>query len=121
MDLIRDPYSDAASGGLRLTGLVTMDVSISRAEQLQAGDIQELFAGLKRQAKEYFESDAHMAEADISFDSRIDLRYLGQEHSVTVPVAASFAVTVTVEISSSPAWARTPFSAVNSAVSLPNG
>lgn len=35
VDMIRDPYSDAASGGLRLTGLVTMDVSISRAEQLR--------------------------------------------------------------------------------------
>ncbi|NNC24225.1 phage major capsid protein [Salinisphaera sp. USBA-960] len=35
IDMIRDPYSDAASGGLRLTGLVTLDVSISRAEQLR--------------------------------------------------------------------------------------
>jgi HK97 family phage major capsid protein len=35
VDLIRDPYSDAASGGLRLTGLVTADVSASRSAQLQ--------------------------------------------------------------------------------------
>ncbi|WLA36177.1 phage major capsid protein [Bradyrhizobium elkanii] len=35
VDLIRDPYSDAASGGLRLTGLVTADVSAGRAAQLQ--------------------------------------------------------------------------------------
>ena len=35
VDLIRDPYTDAASGGVRLTGLVTMDVTISRAEQLR--------------------------------------------------------------------------------------
>ncbi|WP_376695364.1 phage major capsid protein [Wenzhouxiangella sp. EGI_FJ10305] len=34
IDLIRDPYSDAASGGLRLTGLMTADVTISRAAQL---------------------------------------------------------------------------------------
>lgn len=34
VDLIRDPYSDAASGGLRLTGLITADVTISRANQL---------------------------------------------------------------------------------------
>lgn len=33
IDLIRDPYSDAASGGLRLTALATMDVTISRAVQ----------------------------------------------------------------------------------------
>jgi HK97 family phage major capsid protein len=35
VDMIRDPYSDAASGGVRLTGLVTMDVTVSRTEQLQ--------------------------------------------------------------------------------------
>lgn len=35
VDLIRDPYSDATSGGLRLTGLVTADVSALRAAQLQ--------------------------------------------------------------------------------------
>lgn len=35
IDLIRDPYSDAASGGLRLTGLVTADVTISRAAQIE--------------------------------------------------------------------------------------
>jgi HK97 family phage major capsid protein len=35
VDLIRDPYSDAASGGLRLTALVTADVTIGRAAQLQ--------------------------------------------------------------------------------------
>jgi len=35
IDVIRDVYSDAASGGLRLTALATMDVTVSRAEQLQ--------------------------------------------------------------------------------------
>jgi HK97 family phage major capsid protein len=35
VDLIRDPFSDATSGGLRLTGLVTADVSALRAQQLQ--------------------------------------------------------------------------------------
>jgi hypothetical protein len=35
IDLIRDPYSDAASGGLRLTALATMDVTVSRAAQLE--------------------------------------------------------------------------------------
>jgi HK97 family phage major capsid protein len=35
VDLIRDVYSDATSGGLRLTALVTADVTVSRAEQLQ--------------------------------------------------------------------------------------
>jgi hypothetical protein len=33
VDLIRDPYSDAASGGLRLTALATLDLTISRGQQ----------------------------------------------------------------------------------------
>lgn len=35
VDLIRDPYSDATSGGLRLTGLVTADVTVARPSQLE--------------------------------------------------------------------------------------
>lgn len=35
IDLIRDPYADAASGGLRLTALATMDVTVSRAVQTE--------------------------------------------------------------------------------------
>ncbi len=35
IDLIRDPYSDATSGGLRLTALVTADVTVSRSQQLE--------------------------------------------------------------------------------------
>ena len=35
VDLIREPFSDAASGALRLTALATMDVTISRAVQTE--------------------------------------------------------------------------------------
>lgn len=35
VDLIRDPYSDAQSGGLRLTALTTADVTVARGTQLQ--------------------------------------------------------------------------------------
>lgn len=35
IDMIRDPYSDAASGGLRITGLATMDVTVARPAQLR--------------------------------------------------------------------------------------
>lgn len=35
VDVIRDPYTDAQSGGLRLTALATMDVTISRAAQIE--------------------------------------------------------------------------------------
>jgi hypothetical protein len=35
VDVIRDPYSDAASGGLRLTGLATLDVTVARGVQIE--------------------------------------------------------------------------------------
>ncbi len=35
IDLIRDPYTDAQSGVLRLTGLATMDVTVARPAQLE--------------------------------------------------------------------------------------
>ena len=35
VDLIRDPFSDAASGGLRLTALTTADVTVARGLQLE--------------------------------------------------------------------------------------
>jgi HK97 family phage major capsid protein len=35
VDMIRDPFTDAQSGGLRITGLLTADVQISRAAQLE--------------------------------------------------------------------------------------
>ena len=41
VDMIRDPYSDAKSGGLRITALATMDVTVARPTQL------ELLTGLE--------------------------------------------------------------------------
>ncbi|WP_238368896.1 phage major capsid protein [Heliomarina baculiformis] len=41
IDMIRDPYSDAQSGGLRITALATMDVTVARPAQL------ELLTGLE--------------------------------------------------------------------------
>jgi hypothetical protein len=35
VDMIRDPFSDAKSGGLRLTALATMDVTVARPAQLE--------------------------------------------------------------------------------------
>ncbi len=35
VDMIRDPYSDAQSGGLRLTGLVTADTTVARGSQIR--------------------------------------------------------------------------------------
>lgn len=44
VDVIRDPYSDAASGGLRITALTTVDVTVARPAQL------ELITGLELEA-----------------------------------------------------------------------
>lgn len=35
VDVIRDPYADAQSGGLRLTALATVDVTVARGTQLE--------------------------------------------------------------------------------------
>jgi HK97 family phage major capsid protein len=35
LDVIRDPYTDAQSGGLRITALATMDVTVARPVQLR--------------------------------------------------------------------------------------
>lgn len=35
VDVIRDPYTDAQSGGLRITALATMDVTVARPAQLE--------------------------------------------------------------------------------------
>ena len=35
VDLIRDPYTDAQAGGLRITGLVTADVTVARGSQVE--------------------------------------------------------------------------------------
>lgn len=35
LDMIRDPYTDAQNGGLRLTGLLTADVTVARGAQIR--------------------------------------------------------------------------------------
>jgi N-methylhydantoinase A len=67
---------------------------LQRAEEVDAADIRALFNRLKQSAEKYFCTDANMADAEITYENRIDLRYLGQEHSVTVPVTFE---TATVE------------------------
>lgn len=45
VDMIRDPFSDAQSGGLRITALATMDVTVARPGQLRLLTGLELEAG----------------------------------------------------------------------------
>ena len=57
--------------------------SLSRAEDTTIERVQEIFAELEQQARDYFK-DEDLDEDSITFDRQIDLRYLGQEHTVTV-------------------------------------
>jgi len=45
IDMIRDPYSDAQAGGLRLTALATLDVTVARPAQLRVLTGLELVPG----------------------------------------------------------------------------
>jgi HK97 family phage major capsid protein len=45
VDMIRDPFADAASGGLRLTALATLDLTVARPAQLQILTDLQLEAG----------------------------------------------------------------------------
>lgn len=45
VDVIRDPFSDAQSGGLRITALATMDVTVARPAQLEILTGLQLVAG----------------------------------------------------------------------------
>ncbi|MCC5966503.1 MAG: phage major capsid protein [Natronohydrobacter sp.] len=45
IDLIRDPYSDAQAGGLRITALATQDVTVARPAQLRVLSGLEIAAG----------------------------------------------------------------------------
>ncbi len=60
--------------------------ALSRAEGTTIEQIRAVFGQLEREATAYFGEDQHIAGAAIAFDRKIDLRYLGQEHSVTIPV-----------------------------------
>ena len=57
--------------------------SLRRAEDTTIEHVRKIFAGLEDEAHDYFK-DEDLTEDSITFDRQIDLRYLGQEHTVTV-------------------------------------
>ena len=59
-----------------------------RAEDMTFERIGQIFADLGNEAREYFRGDAAVDVDSLRFERAVDLRYLGQEHSVTVPVAS---------------------------------
>jgi N-methylhydantoinase A len=60
--------------------------ALRRAEEIDGATIRGLFGDLKAEAEAYFRHDAQLDAAAIRYDASIDFRYLGQEHTVTVPV-----------------------------------
>jgi N-methylhydantoinase A len=63
-----------------------VQTALTRAHDMTIERVRSLFASLKREAESYFRADEGLEPEGFSFDYGIDLRYLGQEHSVTVPV-----------------------------------
>ena len=64
-----------------------VQTALIRASEITSETIHELFRGLCVQAEQYFRSDFDCSPSDArAFECRVDLRYLGQEHWVTVPV-----------------------------------
>ena len=63
-----------------------IQTKLSRDIDTDIEDVRGVFAALVAEANTYFQSDESVASADLDFECNIDLRYLGQEHSVTVAV-----------------------------------
>src|ERR1700747_1381798 len=59
---------------------------LSLAKETAIKEISGLFAELRKEAEEYFGSDRAISPDDISTSYSCDMRYLGQEHPVNVPV-----------------------------------
>ncbi|MGD9764804.1 MAG: hydantoinase/oxoprolinase family protein [Candidatus Binatia bacterium] len=60
---------------------------LRRAQETDDAFIRELFGGLRAEAEEYFRGDTQMRGTALRFNASVDLRYQGQEHTVTVPIA----------------------------------
>ncbi|MFP6681472.1 MAG: hydantoinase/oxoprolinase family protein, partial [Gammaproteobacteria bacterium] len=64
-----------------------MQTELRRADDIDIGHVREIVAALEAQGQSYFESSGDAADATkMRFETRIDLRYLGQEHAVTIAV-----------------------------------
>ncbi len=63
-----------------------VQTALTRCSDMTATRIEELFAGLGKEAAAYFHDQDGVELDALNFEFGIDLRYLGQEHWVTVPV-----------------------------------
>ena len=58
--------------------------SLLRSENVEKNKINLIFAQLENDAKEYFKTTSDLKKESLIFEKRVDMRYLGQEHTVTV-------------------------------------
>ena len=61
-----------------------MRTALSRVDDLDIETVRQLFAELRTEAEQYFSEDGEQGALTVEY--RIDLRYFGQEHAVTIPV-----------------------------------
>jgi N-methylhydantoinase A len=69
---------------------------LSLARETTIKEISGLFAELRKEAEEYFGSDRAISPDDISTSYSCDMRYLGQEHPVNVPVELKTATVASI-------------------------
>jgi N-methylhydantoinase A len=65
--------------------------ALTRVDNTTIEGIHAVFAGLETEAKDYFAAVDNAPSGALEFARSVDMRYLGQEHSVTVPVAGGVA------------------------------
>ena len=82
--LATEPRRDFVRTRLSLAGTTTME------------DVAALFEGLEAEAADYFHRDAGASGMAVTSAFSCDLRYLGQEHAVTVPVDLADATIATI-------------------------
>jgi N-methylhydantoinase A len=58
---------------------------IARTDQLDLDTINRLYADMEQQARQQMAAE-HVAESDVEIQRYADMRYMGQEHTVKVPV-----------------------------------
>ena len=60
--------------------------ALTRADDITVEQIRSVFADLEAEADAYFSAADGVSSDALSFGRSVDMRYLGQEHTVTVPI-----------------------------------
>ena len=60
--------------------------ALTRADDITVEQIRGVFADLEAEADTYFRADDGVSSDALSFGRSVDMRYFGQEHTVTVPI-----------------------------------